>query len=142
MEKKYFYGFELSEKEVNSNRVSYGTLAKCFDAVLCNNIMQVEEYLLDNIVSGDFWYYEDSEGNEITREEYEEKLENDEEAFEYPKDIFQWFIVSDNAFELLQEAEELVLYSEKLDCYIWGVDHWGTSWNYLMTSIKIDKGRA
>ena len=142
MEKKYFYGFELSEEEIKRNRVSYGTLARCFDAVLCNKITEIDEYLFDNIESGDFWYYEDSEGNELTREEYEEKLENDEEAFEYQKDIFQWFIVSDSALWLLKEAEELVLYSEKLDCYIWAVDHYGTSWDYVMTSIKIDKERA
>ena len=56
-------------------------------------------------------------------------------------EVFQWFIVSDNAKDLLEEANQLVLYSEKLDCYIWGVTHWGTSWSMVFTTIKIDSER-
>ena len=63
----------------------------------------------------------------------EEKEKYEEEVVE----IFQYYIVSDNALHLLQECNELVLYSEKLDCYIWCVDHWGTSWDYVLTSLKL-----
>lgn len=136
--KKYFYGIELSEEEIKRNRISYGTLAKCFDAVLCNNITEVDECLFDNVVSGSLSSYYDENGNELTYEEYEEKLDNGEEAEEVYNDVFQWFIVSDNAKYLLEEANELVLYSEKLDCYIWAVTHYGTSWDYVFTDIKIE----
>lgn len=138
MNKKYFYGFELSEEEIERNRISYYIMAKCFDAVLCNNICEVDEFLFDNIISGTLYSYYDKEGNELSQEEYNEKLENDEEVDEVYDDVFQWFIVSDNALHLLEEAGELVLYSEKLDCYIWGVKHYGTSWQYVFTNIKID----
>ena len=137
--KKYFYGVELSEEELKRNRVSYSTLAKCFDAVLCNNITEVDEYLFDNVVSGSLSSYYDENGNELTSEEYEEKLDNGEEVEEVYDDVFQWFIVSDNAKWLLEEANELVLYSEKLDCYIWAIKHYGTSWQYVYTDIKINE---
>ena len=136
--KKYFYGIELSEEEIKRNRISYRTLAKCFDAVLCNNICEVDECLFDNVLSGSLSSYYDENGNELTYEEYEEKLDNDEDVDEIFDDVFQWFIVSDNALHLLEEANELVLYSELLDCYIWGVKHYGTSWDYVFTDIKID----
>ena len=135
--KKYFYGIELSEEEIERNRISFRTLAKCFDAVLCNNILDVDEFLFDNIVSGSLTTYYDENGNEITEDEYYE----DENAYEEQDEVYQWFIVSDNAKDLLEEANQLVLYSEKLDCYIWGVTHWGTSWSMVFTTIKIDNER-
>lgn len=137
--KKYFYGIELSSEEIERNRISYKTLSKCFDAVLCNNIVEVDEYLFDNVESGSVYSYYDENGNELTYEDYNEKLDNGEEVEEVIDDIFQWYIVSDNAKYLLEEANELVLYSEKLDCYIWAVKHYGTSWNYVFTDIKVDE---
>ena len=167
-----FCGHKVSDYGLENGRLDYATLSKCFDAVLCNNILEVDPYLFDNIESGDFWdYYYD--GEEITREEYEEKesqinedledlylldledyteeeqskikdqiaeLENMRDKLEQIEvDVFQWFIVSYNALDLLKEAGELVLYSEKLGCYVWGVTHWGTSWDYVLTSIRLRK---
>lgn len=154
-----FCGHKVSDYALQYGRLDYGTLAKCFNAILCNNITTVDPYIFDNVISGDFetYYYD---GEEITREEYEEKeeeidneietlsmydaraeidkLEEEKDKLErQEKDIFQWFIVSDNAVELLKECGELVLYSETLDIYIWGVDHWGTSWDYVLTSLKL-----
>lgn len=167
-----FCGHKVSDYGLENGRLDYATLSKCFDAVLCNNILEVDPYALDNIESGDFEIYY-FKGEEITREEYEEKreeiekeldnlysidltemseqeqtkigeeiiaLESDLEDFKpCQNEVFQWFIVSDNALELLKEAGELVLYSEKLDCYVWGVTHWGTSWDYVLTSIRLRK---
>ena len=61
------------------------------------------------------------------------------EALEEPhyKDLFQFYIVSDNARELLEEAGEAYFYCEELDLLVWGVDHWGTSWDYVLTNIPI-----
>ena len=56
----------------------------------------------------------------------------------YSTEIFQYYIVSDNAVNLLEEAEEIVFYNEELDMYVWGVTHYGTGWDYVLTSIKID----
>lgn len=167
-----FGGHKVSDYALQYGRLDYATMSKCFDAVLCNNIQEIDPYIFDNIESGDFesYYFK---GEEITQEEYEEKreeieeeiddlslidltelreedrnkisdrikaLESDLEDFEtYQNEVFQWFIVSDNAIDLLKEANELVFYSETLDCYIWGVTHWGTSWDYVLTSIKLQE---
>lgn len=66
-------------------------------------------------------------------------IEQDLECLEEEKysDIFQYFIVDDSGAEILKRADEIVFYCEKLDMYVWGVTHWGTSWDYVLTSIEI-----
>ena len=139
--KKYydtFWGHKVSDYALQNGHLDYRTMAQCFDCVLCNNIVEVDPYIFDNIESGDYWEYYDEEWNEITREQYDELNEQGKETHEQAKDIFQWFLVDGRcALDLLREAGELVLYSEALDCYVWGVDHWGTSWDYVLTSIKL-----
>ena len=64
------------------------------------------------------------------------ELEEEKDKFErLENEIFQYYIVSD--IQLLKECNELVFYSPLLDCYIWGVTHWGTSWDYVLTSLKL-----
>ena len=157
MEKKYYYGNEISQYGLENGRVDYATLAKCFDAVLNNDIMQ----LTYNIgywdqVSGTVDNSEDIEELEEKKEELEEQnesspsqiLENEIneinekiEELEREQDdpeVFQWYIVDDWGARLLQEINELVYYNETLDMYLWGVTHYGTSWDYVLTSIAID----
>ena len=61
-----------------------------------------------------------------------EELE-DEQA-EIPE-IYQYYIVSDNGARILEEFNEIVFYNEELDMYLWGVTHYGTSWDYVLTNI-------
>lgn len=112
---KYFYGNEISEYGQEHGYVDYRTLAKAFDAVMNNSIIQN---------TAEIGYWETVSGNEY-----------DEETDTYAE-IFQYFIVSDNGAEILQEAEEIVFYNETLDMYVWGVTHWGTSWDYVLTDIR------
>ena len=138
--KKYyetFYGHKVSDYALQYGRLDYLTLSKCFDCVLCNNIPEIDENLFCNVISGDLERFEDENGEEITREEAEEREENGERIYSNWVDIFQYYIVSDNAKYLLEEAGEIVLYSEKLDCYIWCITHYGTAWDYVLTSIKL-----
>lgn len=112
-DKKYydtFYGNKVSDYGLERGYVDYHALAECFEGVLCNKIAEADPCLFDSIESGDF----------------------DENT-----EIFQYFIVSDNALEVLKEADEIVFYSPLLDCYVWGVTHYGTSWDYVLTSIKL-----
>jgi len=132
-----FYGHKVSDYALKYGRLDYRTLSKCFDCVLCNNIVEVDEFLFDNVINGDLETFEDEDGNEITREEAEELEEQGKKTYSNYIDIFQYYIVSDNAKELLKEANEIVLYSEKLDCYIWAITHYGTSWDYVLTDIKL-----
>lgn len=109
-----FCGHTISDYGLQHGYVDYRTLAKCFDAVLCNNIFNRESaWESIELISGSDY---------------------DEESDTYV-DVFQWYIVSDNAVELLKEASEIVYYDNELDVYIWGVTHYGTSWDYVLTDI-------
>ena len=37
-------------------------------------------------------------------------------------------------------TDEILFYNETLDMYVWGVTHCGTSWNYVLTDIKLNCG--
>lgn len=89
------------------------------------------------------------ENNETDALEYEfymnriEELEEEKEELEREQDcipeIFQYFIISDNGAEILQElTDEIVYYLPVIDCYVWGVTHWGTAWDYVLTDIPIE----
>ena len=100
--------------------------------------------------------YEDTINEVMERDEdYEEnhvyiamnenisRIEEDIEALEdaHYDEIFQYFIISDNGAEILKDyTNEIVFYNEALDMYVWGVTHWGTSWDYVLTDIKLNCG--
>ena len=65
-----------------------------------------------------------------------EELENEQDN---EPEIFQYYIVDDWGGRLLQEVNEIVYYNETLDMYLWGVIHYGTSWDYVLTNIPIEK---
>ena len=75
-------------------------------------------------------------------EEQAEKLEKEiddlQQEQDYPPDVYQWYIVSDNGADILQRVNEIVYYNEELDMYLWGVTHFGTSWTYVLTDIPIE----
>lgn len=158
-EQKYYYGNAISEYGMENGYVDYATLAKAFNAVLNNDIMSL---------TYDIGYWEQVSGivdNTDEIEELEEKMDELEEENESSPsqileneineineqiedleneqdnepEVFQWFIVDDWGARLLQqETNEIVYYNEILDMYLWGVTHYGTSWNYALTNIKID----
>ena len=65
------------------------------------------------------------------------KINELEEEQDNMDDIFQYYIVDDNGARILKEINEIVFYNEELDMYVWGVTHYGTSWSYVLTDIKI-----
>lgn len=113
MEQKYYYGNAISKYGLENGRVDYATLAKCFDAVLNNDIMNL---------TYDIGYWEQVSGT----------VNNSNE------EVFQWYIVDDWGARLLQDINQIVYYNKKLDMYLWGVAHYGTSWDYVLTDIAID----
>ena len=53
-------------------------------------------------------------------------------------DIYQYYIISKNGADILQDyTDEIVYYVPLLDCYVWGITHYGTSWDYVLTDIEI-----
>ena len=160
--KDYFYGNKISDYGREHGFVDYATLAKSFDAVLNNNIVQSIGWENWETENGYFEYYEDSEGNtydydsaQTKIEELEERqseLDEDSEEFEelqseidelndpHYEEIYQYFIIDDNGADILKrETNEIVLYNAELDMYVWCVTHWGTSWDYVLTNIPCEK---
>ena len=124
--KKYFFGNEISSYGIEHNRVDYRTLAQSFDAVLCNDITKLFYSTINN------------EYNEI--EYYNGTDYNEEDDYYY--DIYQYYIISERGAVILRDyTDEIVYYLPSIDIYVWGVTHFGTSWDYVLTDIKInDKG--
>ena len=117
----YFCGNEISLYGQKHGFLDYATFAKAFDAVLNNNIFDMGW----NIGNG----WELVNGSDYD-EETEESLE-----------VFQWFIVSDNGAQMIQDyTDEILYYHEELDIYLWGVTHWGTSWDYVLMDIPCNCG--
>lgn len=145
--KKYFYGNEISSYGVEHNRVDYRALAQSFDAVLCNDITKLfyssinGEYNEIEHFNGSDYYYIDANGDILTIEEYEDlSEEQQQECNEEYEDIYQYYIISEYGANILQDyTNEIVYYLPAIDCYVWGVTHFGTGWSHVLTDIKINE---
>ena len=160
---KYFCGKELREYELKEGYISYRTLASTFDAVLCNEIITktwgvVGEWEQENgdkdedikekieeledkqfIRDEKTGKYIDSPDYDELQEQIEELQEQIEELEDFKPEIFQYFIITDEGANILKAyTNEIVYYNSDLDIYVWGVTHFGTSWDYVNTSIKIE----
>lgn len=162
-----FCGHEVSEYGKEHGYIDYRTLSRAFDAVLCNNITslfyadingqynepeQVNGFIdnsdrieklkeqideLTERITEDSTPEQDEETEKAIAKLQEEIDELEEEQDETPE-IFQYFIISDSGAEILKDyTNEIVYYIPALDCYVWGVTHYGTSWDYVLTDIKI-----
>lgn len=118
---KYFCGNEISAYGQEHNRLDYATFVKAFDAVLNNNIFNMGWEI------GNGW--EPVNGSMYNEETGE------------AQEVYQWFIVSDNGAQMIQDyTDEILYYHEELDIYLWGVTWGGTSWNYVLTDIPCNCG--
>ena len=118
----YFCGNEASDYAKQYGYLDYATLSKAFDVVLNNNIIS-KTY--------DIGYWDVING-----------CEYDEENDEYC-DIYQYYIIGENGANILQDyTNEIVFYNDELNMYVWGVTHWGTSWDYVLTDIKLNCGES
>ena len=117
---EYFEGNKVSQYGIDNGYVDYRTLAKAFDCVMNNSIITNTQ---------DIGYWEEYNGSEY-----------DPETDKYT-DVFQYFIISEYGAELLRDmTDEIVWYNDALDMYVWGVTHWGTSWDYVLTDIRCNVG--
>lgn len=81
------------------------------------------------------------ENLEKERGEIEDRIEDLEYEQDELPEVFQWYIVSDSGAKILEEINEIVYYNEELDMYLWGVTHWGTSWDYVLTDVPCNVGK-
>lgn len=121
---KYFCGNEISNYGKEHGFLDYDTFSRAFDHVLNNSIFQLGQ--------GIGYGWELVNGLDF---DYEE-----EEIIEEPE-IFQWYIVSDSGAQIIQDyTNEILYYHDELDIYLWGVTHWGTGWDYVLTDIPCNCG--
>lgn len=132
-----FYGNKISSYGLEHGYVDYSTLSKAFDAILNNDIIsKTSDIGYWETVNGSEIYYYDNEKDEYVEEN---EIENWENISENYAEIYQYYIISDRGYDILSEiTDEIIFYNEELDMYVWGVTHWGTSWDYVLTNIKID----
>lgn len=111
---EYFFGNKVSDYGLKNGYVDYLTLSKAFNHVINNEITSKTEDW--EIVNGS---------------EYDDETDSYEE-------VFQWYIIPEYGAEILQRyTNEIVYYSDEFNMYIWGVTHFGTSWDYVLTDIKL-----
>ena len=142
---KHFYGVEITQEEIEQGYINYRTLAKSFDAILCNDITKLfhstinNDYIEPETINGDYYYYENSNGDILSISEYDElEPEQQSEYNEIYNDIYQYYIIDRNGVDILESnTDEIIFYIEVLDIYVWGVCHFGTPWNGVNTNIKI-----
>lgn len=110
------YGYEVSKYGLENGYLDYLTLSKIVgDMVLNNNIFEYAGY--------ENW-------------EFENGLEEDEDG--YFQEVYQYYIISYSGARFLTEyTDEIVYYHEELDMHLWGITHFGTSWDYVLTDIKL-----
>lgn len=106
------FGIEVSAYAKEKGYLDYRTLAKMLDDCILNNSLR-------DMTLGIIGTWEIVTG-------------------EFDKMIMQDFIISRHGFEILKEyTDEIVFYNDELNLYIWGVTHWGTSWDYELTNTRL-----
>ena len=87
--------------------------------VLCNKIAEVDQSVFDN---ARFSFYDEDE--------------------EMETEIFQWYLTNlslDDVEWIEKNFPDIKFtYSDLLDCFVLCVDHYGTGWDYVATSISDD----
>ena len=111
---RYFNKKELNDYEIENNRLSYYNL-----------FYKDENRLLCNEIEKDFEDFELMYG-------YNNNDEN-----EYYDEIYQYYLIDENTADRLGGLDEIIYYDNRLNVYVLGVTHFGTSWDYILTDVKI-----
>lgn len=113
------YGVEVSNYGLEQGYLDYLTLSKIVGDCILNNEVFNAGYPEDWELINGYDQYEDSD--------------------EY-YDVYQFYIISERGYEFLAEhTDEIVYYNNELDIHLWGITHFGTSWDYVLTDIKLIK---
>lgn len=160
-----FYGNEVSDYAKEKGYLDYATLAKAFDAVLNNNIIQntwdscgeweridnseqIQELQDELEEIKEACAYESNEEDYNMCTIYENRIHElkslieDLEQNDTHEEIYQYFIVSEQGAEIIQRfTDDPVFYNDTLDMYVWGVTHCGSSWDYVLTDVKLNCGQ-
>lgn len=104
---------KMGKYEKEQGYASYKTVIDWYitDIVLCNEIVKLDDSIFYNV-----------------NENYCEETE-----------IYQYYLcnLSEYEKEQLTNCGVILSYSEMLDCDVLMVDHFGTSWDYVLTDVKL-----
>ena len=121
MKKFYVSKKDLNDEELRTGKVSYGRIISRYidNLVLCNNIPNIDEGIWDNM-------------------NYEEKYKNAEYDIDENFEIYQYYLcdLDDYVKDILIDWGFIISYSDVLELDVLMVDHWGTSWDYVMTDVE------
>lgn len=122
----------MIEKNTPTEIITYMELARRVGDMVLNNYVRQH--------SDDFEAWELTNGTDsycYVHEDEEECQKHDEDCdYEY-HDIYQDYIITSSGAEYLERnTNEIVYYNEKLDMYIWGITHYGTSWSGVNVEVK------
>lgn len=130
---------DMGKYEKEQGYASYRTIVQRFvgDIVLCNNIVEVDPSVYENLLIETEEKYYNEEGEEITEDQYY----GDPNAYceTNEPEIYQYYLCNVTQWEKEQaESAGLIFsYSDMLDCGVLCVDHWGTGWDYVLTDAKL-----
>lgn len=166
---KHFYGNKISDYGIEQGYLDYGTLSKAFESVLVNNITALfysnlnTDFIEPELVNGSIDNSEqiqaledvktsiednfdilcETMGKTTIEEQIDRIIEQKEDLLreeEEQPEVYQYYIVSSNGAEIIKEfTDDPLYYIEILDMYIWGITHWGTSWDYVLTDVKLEE---
>lgn len=112
---KYFMGKMISPYGLEKGFVDYATLAKSFQKIRKDDILDLEEEswrLVHGFDNDDYWEAEAQE----------------------------FYIIDSDGVEILTDwTDEFIWYNVTLDLWVWGVTHTGTRWDYVLTDIECQK---
>ena len=159
---EYFYGHKISAYGIENGRLDYMTLSKAFNNVLNNTVIgcfddwEWQNGIVDNSdeireLSDEMMDLEDQvddlaeagDREQVEKivnriKEIESRLDELEDEENRPTEIFQYYIVSDGGANIIKEfTHDPLLYSETADMYLWGITHYGTSWDYVLTDVEL-----
>lgn len=112
---------------------TYAELAKRLnDCKLFNKAPELDPNIYDGLENGELEYCIEHDNLDECK-----KFNYNDCEYDY-QDIYQWYLISPSDAEYLKNVtNELVFYSEVLDEYVWGVTHFGTSWDGVELEIRI-----
>lgn len=129
---------DMGQYELEQGFASYSTIVERYigDIVLCNNIIDVDYSIYDNMNSNAYRYINTETGEEVTQEYYN----NNEDKCDIENvDIYQYFLCNLNEYdcEMLEKMGIILSYSNKLECDVLCVEHVGTAWSGVLTDVKL-----
>lgn len=126
------YGVKVSTYGLSKGYLDYQALAGIVgDMILNNTLMTLSEFYWELECGKDQYAY-DIHG-------YPCDLDSDECYGVDYIEVYQTYIISEEGYRFLRDhTDEIVYYCEELDIYLWGITHFGTSWDYVLTNIELE----